>query len=126
MILPRTSEGLYLLQRVRDEAHRFAITYHRAKRSKALAVSELDSVPGLGPARRATLLRHFGSVRRLASATEPEIAGLPGIGPRVAGAVLAALRPEPPAGEPQAGEPPGGQPGNGAQNGTDSGERNGH
>ena len=99
VILPRTSEGLYLLQRVRDEAHRFAITYHRAKRSKALAVSELDSVPGLGPARRATLLRHFGSVRRLASATEPEIAGLPGIGPRVASAVLAALRPAEPAGE---------------------------
>jgi excinuclease ABC subunit C len=93
VIMPRSSEGLYLLQRVRDEAHRFAITYHRAKRSKALAVSELDAVPGLGPARRATLLRHFGSVRRLASATEPEIAGLPGIGPRVASAVLAALRP---------------------------------
>ena len=126
VILPRTSEGLYLLQRIRDEAHRFAITYHRAKRSKALAVSELDSVPGLGPARRATLLRHFGSVRRLASATEPEIAGLPGIGPRVASAVLAALRPEPPAAEPPAGEPPAGQQGNGAQNGTDIGERNGH
>jgi excinuclease ABC subunit C len=126
VILPRTSEGLYLLQRVRDEAHRFAITYHRAKRSKALAVSELDSVPGLGPARRATLLRHFGSVRRLASATEPEIAGLPGIGPRVASAVLAALRPEPPAAEPPAGKPPAGQQGNGAQNGTDIGERNGH
>src|SRR6202044_1382054 len=106
VILPRSSEGLYLLQRVRDEAHRFAITYHRAKRSKALAVSELDSVPGLGPARRATLLRHFGSGRRPASATEPEIAGLPGIGPRVASAVLAALRPEPPAAEPPAGEPP--------------------
>jgi excinuclease ABC subunit C len=93
VILPRTSEGLYLLQRVRDEAHRFAITYHRAKRSKALAVSELDAVPGLGPARRATLLRHFGSVRKLARATEPEIAALPGIGPRLASAVLAALRP---------------------------------
>ena len=93
VILPRTSEGLYLLQRVRDEAHRFAITYHRAKRSKALAVSELDAVPGLGPARRATLLRHFGSVRKLAGATEPEIAALPGIGPRLASAVLAALRP---------------------------------
>ena len=118
MILPRTSEGLYLLQRVRDEAHRFAITYHRAKRSKALAVSELDSVPGLGPARRATLLRHFGSVRRLASASEPEIAGLPGIGPRVASAVLAALRPEP--------EPPADQQGNSAQNGIDRGEQDGH
>ncbi len=94
VILPRSSEGLYLLQRVRDEAHRFAITYHRAKRSKALAVSELDSVPGLGPARRATLLRHFGSVRRIAAATPAELASLPGIGQQLAGAVLAALRPE--------------------------------
>src|SRR5690349_22104903 len=93
VILPRSSEGLYLLQRVRDEAHRFAITYHRAKRSKALAVSELDAVPGLGPARRATLLRHFGSVRKLAGATEGEIAEVPGIGPRLASAVLAALAP---------------------------------
>jgi len=93
VILPRSSEGLYLLQRVRDEAHRFAITYHRAKRSKALAVSELDAVPGLGPARRATLLRHFGSVRKIAGATEAEIAEVPGIGPRLASAVLAALAP---------------------------------
>ena len=94
VILPRTSEGLYLLQRVRDEAHRFAITYHRAKRSKALAVSELDGVPGLGPARRATLLRHFGSVRKLAAATPAELAQVPGIGPHLAEAVLAALRPD--------------------------------
>jgi excinuclease ABC subunit C len=94
VILPRSSEGLYLLQRVRDEAHRFAITYHRAKRSKALAVSELDSVPGLGPARRATLLRHFGSVRRIAAATPEELALVPGIGPHLADAVLATLRPE--------------------------------
>src|SRR5690242_4328878 len=93
VILPRSSEGLYLLQRVRDEAHRFAITYHRAKRSKALAVSELDAVPGLGPARRATLLRHFGSVRKIAGATEAEIAEVPGIGPRLASAVLTALAP---------------------------------
>jgi excinuclease ABC subunit C len=93
VIMPRSSEGLYLLQRVRDEAHRFAITYHRAKRSKALAISELDTVPGLGPARRATLLRHFGSVRKIAGATEAEIAELPGIGPRLASAVLAALAP---------------------------------
>ncbi len=91
VILPRTSEGLYLLQRVRDEAHRFAITYHRAKRSKALSVSELDAVPGLGPARRGTLLRHFGSVKRIAAASEPELTALPGIGPRLAEAVLAAL-----------------------------------
>jgi excinuclease ABC subunit C len=93
VILPRTSEGLYLLQRVRDEAHRFAITYHRKKRSTALTVSELDAVPGLGPARRATLLRHFGSVRRIGGATVTEIASLPGLGPRLAEAVLAALRP---------------------------------
>jgi excinuclease ABC subunit C len=93
VIMPRTSEGLYLLQRVRDEAHRFAITYHRKKRSAALTTSELDAVPGLGPARRATLLRHFGSVRRIREATVAEIAGLPGIGPRIAEAVLAALGP---------------------------------
>jgi len=93
VILPRTSEGLYLLQRVRDEAHRFAISYHRKKRSKALTSSELDSVPGLGPARRAVLLKHFGSVRKIASASVEEIAQLPGIGPRVAVAVVAALRP---------------------------------
>ena len=91
VIMPRTSEGLYLLQRVRDEAHRFAITYHRKKRSAALTASELDTVPGLGPARRATLLRHFGSVRRISAATVAEIAGLPGIGPRIAEAVLGAL-----------------------------------
>ena len=97
MIMPRTSEGLYLLQRVRDEAHRFAITYHRKKRSAALTASELDAVPGLGPARRAILLRHFGSVRRISGATVAEIAGLPGIGPRIAEAVLAALGPAGPA-----------------------------
>jgi excinuclease ABC subunit C len=91
VILSRTSEGLYLLQRVRDEAHRFAITYHRAKRSKALTVSELDGVPGLGPSRRATLLRHFGSVRNIAAASVEEIADLPGIGPAVAAAVAGAL-----------------------------------
>jgi excinuclease ABC subunit C len=102
VIMPRTSEGLYLLQRVRDEAHRFAITYHRKKRSAALRTSELDTVPGLGPARKATLLRHFGSVRRIAGANVTEIAGLPGFGPRIAETVAAALRAqakEQPAGE---------------------------
>src|SRR6202030_984001 len=79
VIMSRSSEGLYLLQRVRDEAHRLAITYHPAKRSKALVVSELDGVPGLGPARRATLLRHFGSVRKIAGATEGELAEIPGV-----------------------------------------------
>jgi excinuclease ABC subunit C len=91
VILPRTSEGLYLLQRIRDEAHRFAITYHRKKRSAALTVSELDDVPGLGRARRATLLRHFGSVRKVGAATVGEIAALPGFGQRTAETVHAAL-----------------------------------
>ena len=79
VILPRSSEGLYLLQRVRDEAHRFAIAYHRAKRSKAATTSALDDVPGLGPARRKTLLKHFGSVRKLSAASVEEIAAVPGI-----------------------------------------------
>jgi excinuclease ABC subunit C len=94
VILPRTSEGLYLLQRIRDEAHRFAITYHRKRRSAALTVSELDGIPGLGRTRRATLLRHFGSVRKLSAATVPEIAAVPGVGLRTAGAVHAALHPD--------------------------------
>jgi excinuclease ABC subunit C len=94
VILSRTSEGLYLLQRVRDEAHRFAITYHRQRRSQSMIVSELDSVPGLGPARRAALLKHFGSVRKLKAAGAEEIAALPGFGPRTAAAVLTALHGE--------------------------------
>ena len=91
VILSRTSEGLYLLQRVRDEAHRFAITYHRQRRSKGMTVSELDAVPGLGPARRATLLKHFGSVRKLRAASADEIAAVPGFGPATAAAVVTAL-----------------------------------
>jgi excinuclease ABC subunit C len=92
VILSRTSEGLYLLQRVRDEAHRFAITYHRAKRGKAATVSALDSVPGLGPARRAALLKKFGSVKALSAASPEEIAAVPGIGPKLAETVTGALR----------------------------------
>jgi len=93
VILPRSSEGLYLLQRVRDEAHRFAITYHRAKRGAALTSSELDEIPGLGPARRASLLRRFGSVRKLTAASVPEIAAVPGLGLRTAQAIYDALHP---------------------------------
>ena len=92
VILSRTSEGLYLLQRVRDEAHRFAITYHRAKRGKAATVSALDAVPGLGPARRAALLKKFGSVRALSAAPAEDIATVPGIGPRLAETIATALR----------------------------------
>ncbi|KWX04400.1 excinuclease ABC subunit C [Carbonactinospora thermoautotrophica] len=91
VILPRTSEGLYLLQRVRDEAHRFAISFHRQKRSRALRESVLDNVPGLGEARKQALIKHFGSVKKLAAATPEQIAQVPGIGPKTAAAVAAAL-----------------------------------
>jgi len=91
VILPRTSEGLYLLQRVRDEAHRFAIAYHRQKRSKSMTVSALDGVPGLGETRRKALLRHFGSLKRLRAASVEEVMEVPGIGRRTAEVVLAAL-----------------------------------
>jgi excinuclease ABC subunit C len=101
VILPRTSEALYLLQRVRDEAHRFAISYHRQKRSRAMTRSALDSIPGLGESRRTALLRHFGSVRRLRQASVAEIEQVPGFGRRTAEVVAAALaaapRPERPA-----------------------------
>jgi len=91
VILQRSSEGLYLLQRLRDEAHRFAITAHRKRRSKGMTASVLDGVPGLGPARQAALLRHFGSVKRLRAASVEEIASVPGMGERTAAAVVAAL-----------------------------------
>ena len=79
VLLPRTSQGLYLVQRVRDEAHRFAITYHRQRRSKSSVRSSLDSVPGIGPKRRRELLRQFGSVQRIRDATLDEIATVPGM-----------------------------------------------
>jgi excinuclease ABC subunit C len=91
VILPRTSEALYLLQRVRDEAHRFAITYHRQARSRSMTASALDGVPGLGDVRRRALLAHFGSVKRLRAATAEDIAAVPGIGQQTAAAVHAAL-----------------------------------
>ena len=91
VILARQSEGLYLLQRVRDEAHRFAISAHRAKRSKRMTLSALDEVPGVGEIRRKALLTHFGSVRRLRAASEEEVACVPGIGAATATAIVAAL-----------------------------------
>ncbi|EYR64028.1 excinuclease ABC subunit C [Actinotalea ferrariae CF5-4] len=93
VILQRSSEGLYLLQRVRDEAHRFAIRHHRSRRSKSMTVSALDGVPGLGPARSAALLKHFGSVKRLRAASVEEIAAVRGMGARTAQAVVDALAP---------------------------------
>jgi len=91
VIMARTSEGLYLLQRVRDEAHRFAITHHRNRRSKSMVESVLDDVPGLGEVRRKVLLRHFGSLKKLRAATPDEIAALPGFGARTAKAIVIAL-----------------------------------
>jgi excinuclease ABC subunit C len=91
VILRRTSEGLYLLQRIRDEAHRFAITHHRGRRSKSMVESLLDDVPGLGEVRRKTLLRHFGSLKKLREAELDDIAAVPGIGPRTASAIKTAV-----------------------------------
>ncbi|RAY13885.1 excinuclease ABC subunit C [Actinomadura craniellae] len=107
VILSRGSEGLFLLQRLRDEAHDFAIRYHRQRRSKGMTASELDAVPGLGPARRRALLQHFGSLRRLKEATPDQIAEVPGIGLRTAESILGALRGEPSSGEHGQGEKPG-------------------
>jgi excinuclease ABC subunit C len=91
VILARSSEGLYLLQRVRDEAHRFAITHHRGRRSKTMVDSLLDEVPGLGEVRRRTLLKHFGSLKKLREADVADIAQVPGIGPRTAEAIKTAV-----------------------------------
>ncbi|MGV8844902.1 excinuclease ABC subunit UvrC [Tessaracoccus sp.] len=91
VILPRASEGLYLLQRLRDEAHRFAIAHHRSRRAKTMVASTLDDVPGLGEMRRKALLTYFGSLRKLRAATLEEIAQVPGFGPRLAEAVFIAV-----------------------------------
>ncbi len=91
VVLPRSSEGLYLLQRVRDEAHRFAIALHRTRRSKSMTASALDGVPGLGETRRTALLKHFGSLKRLAAASVDEVMEVPGVGRRTAEAVVSGL-----------------------------------
>jgi len=91
VIFSRTSEGLYLLQRLRDEAHRFAITHHRNRRSKSMVESVLDDVAGLGEVRRKTLLKHFGSLKRLRQASVDEVAELPGFGRRTAESVVLAV-----------------------------------
>jgi len=97
VVLPRTSEGLYLLQRIRDEAHRFAIALHRSRRSKSMTTSALDAVAGLGETRRTSLLKHFGSLKRLSAATAEQIAAVPGVGPRTAQSVVTALASRAPA-----------------------------
>ena len=95
IIFPRHSEGLYLLQRVRDEAHRFAINFHRSKRSAVMLESLLDQIPSLGEVRRKALLDRFGSVAAIRKATVEDIAQVPGIGPKSAQSILAVLSPEP-------------------------------
>jgi excinuclease ABC subunit C len=87
LIFPRSSEGLYLLQRIRDEAHRFAITFHRSRRSKIMLESILDEIPQLGSARRASLLERFGSVAAIRKASVDEIAATPGIGGKIASVI---------------------------------------
>ncbi|MFD5816057.1 excinuclease ABC subunit UvrC [Streptomyces sp. NPDC127038] len=91
VVLPRSSEGLYLLQRVRDEAHRFAITYQRAKRAKRFRSGPLDDVPGLGESRKQALIKHFGSVKKLRSATIDQICEVPGVGRKTAETIAVAL-----------------------------------
>jgi excinuclease ABC subunit C len=87
LLIPRGSEALFVLQHLRDEAHRFAITYHREKRAKRALASPLDDVPGVGPSRKKALLKRFGSLARLSRASVDEIAATPGVGHGVAKAV---------------------------------------
>ncbi len=94
VVLSRSSEGLYLLQRIRDEAHRFAITHHRSRRSRSMVESLLDEVPGLGDVRRKALLTRFGSLKRLRAASVDDLAEVPGIGRRTAESIVAALQTE--------------------------------
>ncbi len=105
VVLRRNSTALFLLQRVRDEAHRFAITYHRALRRRERLHSGLEDIAGVGPERRRVLLRHFGSLKRLRAATVAEIAAVPGIPLRLAGEIHDRLAIESVAPEPVSTEP---------------------
>jgi excinuclease ABC subunit C len=87
ILLPAASQGLFMVQRIRDEAHRFAITAHRERRSKLAVASELDAVPGIGPARRKALLQHFGSLEAVRAASLEELAAVPGMTQAAAQAV---------------------------------------
>ena len=91
VVLPRNSEALYLMQRVRDEAHRFANTHHRERRGRAMTVSALDGIAGLGPSRRKALMKQFGSVKKIRAASVDEVAKVPGIGPATAESIVAQL-----------------------------------
>jgi excinuclease ABC subunit C len=91
ILLPRHSQGLYLVQRIRDEAHRFGITAHRARRSKLGMASQLDAIPGIGPARRKSLLKHFGSVDKIREASVVELAAVAGMTKAAAESIKAHL-----------------------------------
>jgi len=91
VLLPRNSPALHLVQRIRDEAHRFAVAYHRKLRGKAQVVSGLDGVPGVGPARKRALVRAFGSAAAVKRASAAELAAVPGISPALAESILDAL-----------------------------------
>ncbi len=91
LLLPRHSQGLYLIQRIRDEAHRFAVSAHRARRSKQGMASALDSLPGIGPVKRKALLKYFGSVDKIREATVVELGAVPGINPSLAESIKANL-----------------------------------
>ena len=99
--IPRDSEALYLLQAVRDEAHRFAITYHRSRRDKAMTRSVLDDIPGLGPGRRTRLLKEFGSVKKIRALSEEELLAVPWLPDAVGRRIYDRLHsPSPPARSP--------------------------
>ncbi|EEH63327.1 excinuclease ABC, C subunit [Gleimia coleocanis DSM 15436] len=95
VILPRTSAGLYLLQHLRDESHRFAITAHRKKRSKTMLRSVLDDIPGVGPSKQKALLTHFKAVKHIQTATESELSEVAGIGPALVSTIYRHFHPEP-------------------------------
>jgi excinuclease ABC subunit C len=95
VILPANSPGLFLLQRVRDEAHRFAITYHKSRRAKAAVHSALDDIPGVGPKRRQALLRHFGSVKAIAAASPEALQAVAMVSRTLAEQVIQSLQKEP-------------------------------
>lgn len=107
IILPRSSEALYLLQRIRDEAHRVAITFHRKKRSQRLSSTALDDIPGLGPTRASALLKHFGSVKGMVDASIDDLCAVEGIGPQLAEAIHSALTSGPSQSEPLDQQPQG-------------------
>ena len=93
MVLPRGSEALYLVQRIRDEAHRFALCHQRRRRTRTVTSSALDAVPGVGPARRKALLGRFGSVAAIAAASDEELRSVPGVSPTIVAALRASLVP---------------------------------